>query len=274
MPLARHGILQGHSWSARGNSGTEIHCADAWEMCGGFIIIICERETDQPMAAKKISSHTKRTKVPAETTEPRTKTTISMSTVYAGYTIWKEPTAPSWHPIKCMRYVFFRMIGGCTVTDAIREIHWDPAQFWHLVDLKRHGPFREEYARAKKLQGRAFADSVLIVAEGRDRITRIQKKRIDRMITKSLRRIAKTKSKVYAKIIFSQLMSDLREHDKIIMTRNKLQMDAAKWIAKTANPMEFSESARIALGADLPGFGEAAPILIQFVGPDGEVVDP
>lgn len=197
-------------------------------------------------------------------------------TLYKDFAIYAGKKSPPWHPVKKMRYVFFRMIGGITITDALREIHWSAAEFWHLVDLKRHGPFREEYKRSKKLQGRSFADSVVTIAEGRDRITRRHQKRVDRLIEKAMRRMANSKSPIKSKMIFSSLMQDLREHDKIIITRNKLQMDASKWIAKTTNPSEFSESSRVSLGS--PGGGddgdeEQKPILIQFIGPNGRVVD-
>lgn len=194
-------------------------------------------------------------------------------TVYKDFDVYAKKKRPKWHPIKMMRYVFFRMIGGCTITDAVREIHWNVAEFWHLVDLKRAGPFGLEYKRAKTLQGRSFADSVVVIAEGRDRITKRQLKRIDRLVDRAMRRITRTKSKIAAKILFSQLMADLREHDKIVISRNKLQIEGAKWMAKTTNPAEFSEQSKLSLGSP-PGEGETEQraLLIQFVGPDGKVV--
>lgn len=195
------------------------------------------------------------------------------STIYKDFAIWEGAHAPKWHPIKQMRYVFYRMIAGETITDAINELHWSAAEFWHLVDLKRHGPFRLEYKRAKLLQGRAFGDSVVTIAEGRDRITRAHRRRMDRLIERATTRLAHSKNAFKAKMVLQQLLGDLREHDKIIMTRNKLQMDASKWMAKTANPNEFGDKAALALGAPDGQPGERAkPLAIQFVGPDGKVV--
>lgn len=219
------------------------------------------------------SAQTAQTTTPARTDRSVRSNGSSSSTVYKDFVVWTSAKSPPWHPVRKMRYIFFRMIAGLTVTDALAEIHWSASEFWHLVDLKRHGPFRVEYKRAKTLQGRAFADSVVTIAEGRDRITRRHMKRIDRLVARAMRKIAKNKSKVAQKILFAQLMADLREHDKIIMSRNKLQIDGAKWIAKTANPAEFSEQSKVSLGAP-PGEGETAqrPLLIQFMGPDGKVV--
>ena len=43
--------------------------------------------------------------------------------IYADFSIWrKKKSAPKWHPVKKMRYVFFRMIDGCTIQDAIKEM--------------------------------------------------------------------------------------------------------------------------------------------------------
>lgn len=223
------------------------------------------------MASKKKPVQTKQKR---ERAKADSRSREASSTVYKDFSRWSSKKSPPWHPIKKMRYVFFRMIGGETITDAIREIHWSAAEFWHLVDLKRHGPFREEYKRAKILQGRSFSDSVVTIAEGRDRTTRRHQKRIDRLVEKAMRKIAKNKSKVAQKILFGQLMADLREHDKIIITRNKLQVDGAKWMAKTSNPAEFSEQSKVSLGTPTGDGGDNTmqPLIIQFVGPDGKVV--
>lgn len=199
--------------------------------------------------------------------------TLISGTIYKDYEIYSGKRKPEWHPVKKMRYVFFRMIGGSTITDALSEIHWNASEFWHLVDLQRNAPFREEYKRAKILQGRAFGDSTVTIAEGRDRITRRHHRRMDKIIERMARRLSKTKNAVSRKMLMAQLMSDLREHDKIIMSRNKLQIEAAKYIAKTANPNEFGEKSALSLGSPAgDGSTDQKPLLIQFVGPDGKVV--
>ncbi len=174
-------------------------------------------------------------------------TRSASSTIYRDFTRWDSKKRPKWHPVKKMRYVFYRMIGGCTVTDALAEIRWNASEFWHLVDLKRHAPFREEYKRAKILQGRAFADSVVSVAEGRDRTTRRTVKKLDAFIQKGLRRAGRQKSSLAAKAMLESLLARIDANEHGIIARNKLQIDSAKWMAKTANPQEFSEQTKMSL---------------------------
>lgn len=197
----------------------------------------------------------------------------SASTVYKDFTRWSAPKGPSWHPVKKMRYVFWRMINGAIIRDALKELHWDAAEFWHLVDLKRHAPFRVEYQRAKLLHGRAMADSITVIAEGRDAVTRKHKKSMDKMIAKAIRRISSQKSLLAQKALLSQLLGDLREHDKIIISRNKLQVDAAKWTAEKISPSEYGQKSTMALGSpDGEASGALRPIQVQFIGPDGKAV--
>lgn len=197
--------------------------------------------------------------------------------IYADFTIWEDrKKKPKWHPVKKMRYVFFRMIDGITIRDALREIKWQASEFWHLVDLERNAPFRLEYKQARMLQGRSFADSVMEIAEGRDTITKRSLTKTRKLITKALARASKQKSPLAAKAIIERLLNDLNENDAKIIARNKVQIDAAKWLAKSANPNEFNEKTSLALNGGLIGEGgteEERPIRIQFIGPDGSVVE-
>jgi len=220
-------------------------------------------------AGKKVKP-TQRGKPPASAAQMG----LNASTVYAHFMRWQNKSIPKWHPIKKMRYVFWRMIGGSTVGDAIRELHWQEAEFWHLVDLKRHAPFREEYKRAKILQGRALADSVQTIAEGRDAITRKHLRETQKIIQRAITKISRQKSMLHGKMILESVLGDLRERDKIVMTRNKLQIEAAKWLAGTSNPAEYGPKSALALGGPSDGDGSGAPrpVLVQFIGPDGKVV--
>lgn len=215
-----------------------------------------------------------------ETTEPpmneKSASALARS-VYADYTIWrKKKSKPTWHPVKKMRYVFFRMIDGCTIQDAIKEITWTASEFWHLLDLKRNAPFEMEYKRAKKLQARAIADTVQQIAEGRDTTTRRQIVKQQKLIKKALHRASKQKTALGAKVIIEDLLNRLNENDSKIIARNKLQIDAAKWLAKAANPTEFGDKANVMLGGIAPSGenGDARPIRIEFVAPDGSIVHP
>lgn len=193
--------------------------------------------------------------------------------VYADFRRWKKPESPRWHPVKKMRYVFYRMICGRTVTDALAEIHWSPSEFWHFIDLKKDTPFRDEYMRAKKLQGRAIADSIVTIAEGRDSVTKRGNQQIVKLIKSELRRTKKFKSRSAMRAIITHLTANVDVNDLRALTRAKIQIEAAKWIAKAVNPAEFGDKSTVAVGQpDGEGNATAKPLMVQFVGPDGKAV--
>lgn len=203
------------------------------------------------------------------------RSSTSSRSLYADYVIWEKKSRPKWHPVKKMRYVFFRMIDGVTISDAIKEIRWQSSEFWALIDRERNDVFRDEFLRVKKLQGRAFADSVVMIAEGRDRTTKMSVKTMRNLVKKGLHRARRQKNLIGAKMVIESLLAQIDHNEHRILGRNKLQMDAAKWIAKTSNPAEFSETSKLSLGSPPDGEGkEQAPLRIQFIGPDGKVVKP
>lgn len=206
-----------------------------------------------------------------------TATVADTKSLYADFTVWTNTSRPKWHPIKKMRYVFFRMIDGCTITDAIKEIRWAGSEFWYLIDKKENEVFYLEYKRAKALQGRAIADNVMSIAEGRDATTKRQMSKMRKLVKKALARAGKQKSPMAVRAIIDRLANDLAMNDSSIIARNRLQIDAAKWMAKAANPNEFGDKVAATLtGAPSgdAGDGKVNPISIQFVAPDGSVVHP
>lgn len=226
------------------------------------------------MSTKKRST-TKRNDPPEARDDRASGETVS--SVYRDFSVWTDTKRPKWHPIKKMRYVFYRMINGATVTDALNEIRWSASEFWHLIDLKRNDPFRLEYNRAKRLQGRALGDMVMAISEGRDATTKRALKKTRLLIKKASRRAGKQKNAYMVKMVIESLLSQLNENDQKIVARNKIQMDAAKWLATKVNPYEFSDKSSVAVGGIPGGEGgeqeDAAPIRIQFVNADGSVVD-
>jgi hypothetical protein len=171
-----------------------------------------------------------------------------------------------------MRYVFWRMIAGLTVTDALAEIHWHPVEFWTLVDLERHAPFWQEYKYARSLQARAISDGIVAIAEGRDRVSRVANRNLRRIIRKSVRRLHKRSSR--STILTAQLADAVTMQQRDVLARNKLQIVAAQWIAKTANPAEFGDRSTVGLETPPGPNGHATAIHVQFVAPDGSVVQP
>lgn len=191
--------------------------------------------------------------------------------LYAGYRVWESKRSPKWHGVKKMRYVFWRMTAGLTVSDAIQEIGWHQHEFWHLLDLKHHGPFREEYKRAQIVQSRSISDSVHTIAEARDVLSQRSLRDMRQLIKKTLRRAGRQKSTVALRAIIGRLSEDLSNSRKDLVARNKVQIDAAKWLAKTSNPAEFGDKSQLGI-VPPPDGSPALGITISFVGPDGKVV--
>jgi hypothetical protein len=211
---------------------------------------------------------------PREQTPSASPKRASSHTVYQSFTaIWNGKKAPVWHPVKKMRYVFWRMMNGATVLDGIEELHWSGTEFWHLVDKDTKGnPFQLEYKRAKIIQARAFADSVVLIGDGRDRLTKRSMRKMRKLIEKGFKRAKGQKTALGAKAILSHLLDQIDRNDNRIIQRNKIQIDAAKWIAKTGAPHEYGDKTAMSLGSPDPDGSETQqPITIQFVGPDGKV---
>lgn len=205
----------------------------------------------------------------AGATETTSEIPVTKINVYRGFTQWKSKKTPPWHPVKKMRYVFWRMMHGDVILDALKQIHWDPREFWPLVN----DSFLDEYKVAKQWQSRALADTVKIIAEGRDPITKKSVKKTLRIIKLAMKKIHREKSRFGQRMALQQLLNDLREHDKVVMTRNKMQIDAAKWIASKGNPGEFGERTHLGIHGFPAGTGETnTPIAITFIAPDGSEV--
>lgn len=157
--------------------------------------------------------------------------------------------------------------------DALREIHWSMPEFWNLVDSARvDNPFQREYDRARKIQARAFSDQIVRIAEGRDHISKANA----RIIKKTLQRMAKSAVESPKKSIMLKIIAAMNDrvmmNRKDVIARNRLQIEAAKWIAKAGNPLEFSEKNSLALTTPDGLTTAPVPIAIQFIGPDGKAV--
>jgi hypothetical protein len=114
----------------------------------------------------------------------------------------------------------------------------------------------------------------MLIAEGRDKQTKRSMIKMRKLIKKYLRRATQQKSGTGARAVIESLLAKIEENDSKVIARNKLQIDGAKWLAKSVNPNEFSEKSTLSLNGGSDNAGIAAPITIQFVGPDGSVVRP
>lgn len=181
--------------------------------------------------------------------------------------------APKWSHVKQVRYVFWRMANGGLATDALRELCLDPQVFWNFVDKKQNATiFAKEYERAKILQARAIADSVQIIAEGRDRVSSAYMADLEKRIRRVLRRSRRKPRAIVLRNIIQFLQNDLGARERTILGRNKLQVDAAKWMAKTVDPLHYSD--RMDHTISSPDGVPSASVVVQFVDAKGKSVSP
>lgn len=181
--------------------------------------------------------------------------------------------APKWNHHKQVRYVFWRMASGALVTDALRELCLDPQIFWNFVDKKQTTIFEKEFARAKVLQARAVADSVTIISEGRDAVSLGYMAGLEKRIRKVMRKYRKSRGTMLNAII-DLLRNDLGERERAILGRNRLQIDAAKWHAKTVDPIHYADRMDHSISTPDGETGKPLPIVVQFIDARGKAVDP
>lgn len=172
--------------------------------------------------------------------------------------------APKWNHFKQVDYVFWRMAHGITVFDALKELALDPIIFWRIVDGKRATPFTEKYERAKILQARAFADRVNLIAEGRDEISSNYLKTLNRRIRQIMKRHKKNRADAIREFI-GIMKYDVTDRERSLIARNKLQIEAAKWIARIADPTHYHDKVDHSIAAPVDGGGEPIGITVQFV---------
>lgn len=172
--------------------------------------------------------------------------------------------APKWNHFKQVDYVFWRMAHGITVFDALKELALDPIIFWRIVDGKRATPFTEKYERAKILQARAFADRVNLIAEGRDEISSNYLKTLNRRIRQIMKRHQKNRADAIREFI-GIMKYDVTDRERSLIARNKLQIEAAKWIARIADPTHYHDKVDHSIAAPTDGSGEPIGITVQFV---------
>lgn len=116
--------------------------------------------------------------------------------------------------------------------------------------------FAKGYEQAKVWQARAIANEIQEIADGRDARTQ-----------KTLSAI-----EVYARQLRREKVPGwqqrIRELEKNLIARNRLQVDARKWYARSLNPKEFGE--KIDMTSDGQQLPAAPPMQIEFVNAKGK----
>jgi terminase small subunit-like protein len=166
----------------------------------------------------------------------------------------KRGNPRKWDYDRLMAYVCERIGEGRLVSDVCRTIDIRMTTFWNIADSTE--TYRVLYGSARRKQADAIAQNVQKVAEGRDRIT-----------AKERKRVAKLRK---GKNLGDQMYANVRENN--IIQRNRLQIDAAKWYAKVTDPDRFGEKSSLSLNS-----GEndgPISVTLRFVDGKGKDVTP
>jgi hypothetical protein len=168
----------------------------------------------------------------------------------------KTPGKPrKWNRDKVVRYVCECYGAGELLSDILYRIKLHRSLFfaWRAASPE----YSDLWAVAERDSADAQRDYVKRVSEGRDRITLAEKRKLAELIEGLAKNKKRTKS---GNLIGFGLVQEL---EKSLRARNALQIDAAKWYAKTTDPSKFGERVDHTLS---PGTAPLT-IKIEFVAP-------
>lgn len=167
----------------------------------------------------------------------------------------KRGRPKKWDYDKLVTYVCEKISGGKLVSDVCGRIGIRTTTFWNIVETT--DTYKVLYAQARKREAESMKIYAQKVAEGRDWITIRERKRIAK--------IRKDK-----KSLSSMMHANFRENN--IIQRNRLQLDAAKWIAKVTDPEKFGDRSSLSLNGG--NDGEPVAVTLRFVDAKGKTVTP
>lgn len=160
-----------------------------------------------------------------------------------------------WDYAKVAQYICEQIAQRKTVRMVCKKIGIDE---WTARAILRRPEFAPLYAQARVHQAQRFAEFAQEVADGTDSVSRKRLKKIESLH----RQLKRTKNPIARDLI--------RDQEHILIQRNRLQLDAAKWLAKVTDPDKFGDKTTTSLTT--PDGGPAISIGVQFVNPDGKVV--
>lgn len=181
--------------------------------------------------------------------------------------------ARKWNPQKLVDYVCERMEGGETVTDILRSIHVAPNTFYTIVeyDVDDKSQLSVQYRRARRKQAAAYSDAARKISEGNDPLSQRHNKKIQRIHDRLVRRALRkgTISPTFAKQLLREAKSTVRELDRNLIARNKLQMEAARWLASVTDRETYGPKADHSFSASPDGGANLVPTLtVRFIAPE------
>jgi hypothetical protein len=212
------------------------------------------KTTSTPTATPKTGKLSARSRTAGlrEDTEPVPKLTLSVRIRQHG----KRGRPRKWDYDKVVSYVCEKISDGRLVSDVCAKIGIKVSRFWDIADST--DTYRALYARARKREAEQMKIYAAKVSEGRDWITLREKKRID---------LFRRKNRKY---LSTGQIASARENN--ILGRNRLQLDAAKWIAKVTDPEKFGDKQSLSVGGEVSG--EPVSVTLRFVDAKGREITP
>lgn len=185
--------------------------------------------------------------------------------------------ARKWDREAIIRFVCDKMCLGYTISEVVDKIQL-PGGFLHLIEdcESDHSVKSQEllilYRKAKREQALRWAESTSEIATGRDRYSREMQRKMDRILRKELRRALRRHGKksgldTVARIL--EARSGIKELDRNLIARNKLMMDAHKWLASVTDAAYRTSTNNIIAPAS-GGDGKATEFIVKFVKPGAD----
>lgn len=162
----------------------------------------------------------------------------------------------TWDYDKLMSYVCLKISEGRLISDVCGKIGIGVSTFWEIA--RSTETYAKMYSQARKAEAAQMRIYAQKVAEGRDWITIRERKRIEKF------------RKANRKYLSTGQIATARENN--ILGRNRLQLDAAKWIAKVTDPEVFGDKQSLSVGGEISG--DPVAITLRFVDANGRQVKP
>lgn len=159
---------------------------------------------------------------------------------------------------KIQEVIIERMIQGELVIHICEDIGISQWTLYNMIDTDE--AFAKSYARARRLQSHAIAQNIQDLSDGLDPISLKKRQSIE----------------IYAKQLQKNGVKDWRKRikdlERNLIARNRLQVDARKWYAKTLNPATYGDKVDVTSGDKPlePSSNSNNSLTVQFVRPDGK----
>jgi hypothetical protein len=177
-----------------------------------------------------------------------------------------------WDRDAVVRFFCAKMSEGHTIGEIQRKIGYP--SFLSMIDELESDKGADStqllvlYRRARREQARSWAESTSEIATGRDPFSRQMIRKMDRILKKELRRALRRGGKKSALDMVARILearSGIKELDKNLIARNRLMIDANKWLAGVTDPAYRNTTTNVI--ATPSGEGEKTEFIVKFIKP-------